>query len=71
MSVLTQRGMTHIIIVVAMVTKITNIYMVAAVTNIAINFLLALIILVTKVTNVLMVTFATVFTWVTGVCLLL
>jgi hypothetical protein len=54
--------MTHITIVVAMVTKITNFYMVAAVTNIAINFLLALIILVTKVTNVLMVTFATVFT---------
>jgi hypothetical protein len=63
--------MTHITIVVAMVTKVTNIYMVAAVTNIAINFLLAMIILVTKVTNVLLLTFATVFNLVTGVCLLL
>ena len=55
-------GMTHITVVVATVTKVTNIYMVAAVTNIAINFLLAMIILITKVTNVLMVTFAAVFT---------
>jgi hypothetical protein len=54
--------MTHIAVVVAMVTKVTNIYMVPAVTNIAINFLLALIILVAKVTNIPMVTFATVFT---------
>jgi hypothetical protein len=63
--------MTHITIVVAMVTKVTNIYMVAAVANIAINFLLTMIILVTKDTNDLMVTFATVFNCVTGVCLLL
>jgi hypothetical protein len=54
--------MTDITIVVATATKVTNICMVAAVTNIASNFLLAVIISVTKVTNVLMVMFAAVFT---------